>query len=32
MTTGVSFNPRVGQLKECHSVLGWGDYKGVIQF
>ena len=30
-TVGVSFGSRVERLQECHSVLGWGEYMGVIQ-
>ena len=31
MTTAVPFRPRLGRLQGCHSDLGWGDYRGVIQ-
>ena len=25
------FGPMMGCSQECHLVLGWGEYKGVIQ-
>ena len=30
-TAGMAFRPRLGRLQECHSDLGWGDYRSVIQ-
>ena len=27
----MSFSPRMGRVQGCHSVLGWGEYTGVIQ-
>ena len=26
MNIGVFFSPRMGQLQECHSVIGWGNF------
>ena len=31
MSKGVSFSARMGLVQECHSVLGWGNYRSVSQ-
>ena len=31
MTPGGSFSPRMERLQGRHSILGWNDYRGIIQ-
>ena len=31
MTPGGSFSPRMKRLQGYQSVLGWNDYRGIIQ-